>query len=213
MIPWELEADELVTCNCAWGCPCQFNARPTHGRCEAIAGFRIRKGHFGDTPLDGLNAVAVMAWPGAIHEGGGRAHMIIDERADAAQRRALLAILSGQETEPGATVWNVFATTLTRVFDPDFKPIEIEIDVDARIGHISVADLVEGRGEPIRNPVTGKPHRARIVLPEGFEYNVAEIGSATSKSTGPVAISFENTYAQFAHIHLDNQGVVDREAA
>lgn len=213
MIPWELEADELVTCNCAWGCPCQFNALPTTGHCEAIAGFGIRRGHFGDTSLDGLNAVAVMAWPGPIHEGGGRAHLIIDERADEAQRNALLTILSGEETEPGATIWNVFSTTLEQVFDPDFKPIELEVDVEARTGRISVPGLVEGRGEPIRNPVTGKPHRARIDLPEGFEYSIAEVGSGTSKSNGPVAISFQDTYAQFAHIHLNNQGVVRQKAA
>lgn len=213
MVPWEVEADELVTCNCAWGCPCQFNALPTHGHCQAIAGFGIRSGHFGDTKLDGLNAVAVMAWPGPIHEGGGRAHLIIDERADAAQRHALLTILSGEETEPGATVWNVFSTTLDEVFDPDFEPIALEVDVDARVGRISVPGLIEGRGEPIRNPVTGHPHRARIELPDGFEYEVAEIGSATSKSTGPLAIAFENSYAQFAHIHLNNRGVVKRKAA
>lgn len=213
MVPWELEADELVTCNCAWGCPCQFNALPTTGHCEAIAGFSIKRGHFGDTSLDGLRAVAVMAWPGPIHEGGGKAQLIIDERADEAQRMALLAILSGEETEPGATIWNVFSATLAQVFDPEFKPIEIEVDVEERVGRFSVEGLVEARGEPIRNPVTGKPHRARIDLPEGFEYSIAEIGSATSKSTGPVALSFENTYAQFAHLHLNNQGVVRRKAA
>ena len=30
--------------------------------------------------------------------------------------------------------------------------------------------------EKIRNPVTGDTHRARINLPHGFEYEVAEIG-------------------------------------
>ncbi|MGH8194705.1 MAG: DUF1326 domain-containing protein [Woeseiaceae bacterium] len=213
MIPWELRADELVTCNCAYGCPCQFNARPTQGHCEAIAGFKIKQGYFGDTKLDGLNAVGVLWWPGAIHEGGGKAHMIIDERADEAQRKALLAILSGDETEPGATVWNVFASTLDKVFDPAFTTVELDIDVEQRIGRMSAKGLVEGRGEPIRNPVTGAKHRARIELPEGFEYNIAEMGSATSRSTGPLAVSFANSYAQFAHIHLNNQGVIKRAAA
>ena len=36
-----------TTCNCAWGCPCQFNALPTHGRCEAMVAVRIREGHYG----------------------------------------------------------------------------------------------------------------------------------------------------------------------
>lgn len=213
MIPWELQADELVTCNCAYGCPCQFNAPPTRGQCEAIAGFKIKQGYFGDTKLDGLNAIGVLWWPGAIHEGGGKAHMIIDERADEAQRKALLTILSGDETEPGATVWNVFASTLDEVFDPAFTAVELDIDVEERIGRMSAKGLIEGRGEPIRNPVTGAEHRARIELPDGFEYNSAEMGSATSRSTGPLAISFANSYAQFAHIHLNNQGVIKRAAA
>ncbi len=213
MTPWEIQADELVTCNCAYGCPCQFNANPTNGNCEAMAGFLIKSGHFGDTRLDGLCAVGVMKWPGPIHEGGGKAFMIVDERADEAQRNALLTILSGGETEPGATIWNVFAATMEQVFDPAFKPIEIEIDVEERTGRVFVSGLAESSGEPIRNPVTGEAHRARIDLPDGFEYTLAEMGSATFKTSGPIEMSFTDTYAQFAHIHLNNHGIVKGAAA
>ena len=159
MIPWEVQADEFVNCNCAYGCGCQFNALPTHGRCEAVGGFAIKKGHFADVKLDGLRAVAVMQWPGPIHQGRGKAFMIVDERADQRQREALLAILSGKETKPFATIWNVFASTMEKVFDPVFKPIDIAIDVDSRKGHIRVDGLVDVKGEPIRNPVTGHEHR------------------------------------------------------
>lgn len=183
MTPWEIQADELVTCNCAYGCPCQFNARPTHGNCEAMAGFQIKQGHFGDTRLDGLRAVGVLWWPGAIHEGGGKAFIIVDERADEAQRQALLTILGGEETDPGATVWNIFASTMEEVFEPVFKPIEIEVDVEARVGRVFVEGLAESSGEPIRNPVTGEPHRARIDLPNGFEYSLAEGESSVTFST------------------------------
>jgi hypothetical protein len=213
MTPWEIRADELVACNCAYGCPCQFNALPTRGNCEALAGFQIIKGNFGDTPLDDLRAVAAMWWPGAIHEGGGKAFTVVDERADEAQRRALLTILSGEETDPGATVWNVFAGTLEEVFEPVFKPIDIAVDVEARIGRVYVEGLAESSGEPIRNPVTGEPHRARIDLPHGFEYSLAEVGSATFNTTGPIKMSFEDCYAQFAHIHLNNHGIVEGAGA
>jgi hypothetical protein len=213
MIPWDVQADELVTCNCAYGCGCQFNALPTHGFCEAIGGFAIKKGHFGEVKLDGLKAVAVMQWPGPIHEGRGKAFLIVDERADKAQREALLAILSGKETKPFATVWNVFASTMEKVFDPAFKPIDIAIDVDARKAHVRVDGLVEVTGEPIRNPVTGHEHRARIDLIGGFEYEIAEIGSGAAKTGGPIALSWQKTYAQFAHIHLNNDGIVSSRKA
>lgn len=213
MTPWELQIDELATCNCAYGCPCQFNALPTYDNCEAVVGLQITRGHFGDTTLDGLRAVAVMWWPGPIHEGGGKAFIIVDERADEAQRAGLLTILSGDETEAGATVWNVFAATFDQVFDPAFEAIDIAVDVDARVGHVRVDGLVESRGEPIRNPVTGEEHRARISLPDGFEYTLAEMGASHFKSTGPIELSGEDRYAQFAHLHLNNNGQVRSAAA
>ncbi|PPR28097.1 MAG: hypothetical protein CFH38_00171, partial [Alphaproteobacteria bacterium MarineAlpha10_Bin1] len=51
MIDWRIKAREFANCNCAYGCPCQFNALPTHGTCEAAIGFQIDEGHFGDVKL------------------------------------------------------------------------------------------------------------------------------------------------------------------
>jgi hypothetical protein len=208
MTPWEIQADQFTNCNCAYGCPCQFNALPTYGNCAAISGYDIKKGHFGDVKLDGLRVATAFWWPGPVHEGGGKAFIIIDEDADDDQRAALLSILSGENTEPGTTFWNVFAATFDKVFEPEFKPIEVEIDVDARQALVKVEGLIEITGEPIKNPVTGDEHRARINLPNGFEYSVAEMGSASGVSRGPVALEFKDTYGQFAHIHLSNEGVI-----
>jgi hypothetical protein len=208
MIEWELQAKEFVNCNCAYGCPCQFNALPTHGDCRAIAAYDIIKGRYGDVKLDGLKVVGIFSWPRAIHEGGGRALLVVDEQASEAQRGALLSILSGEDTKPGATIWNVFAATFEEVLPPQFKPIDVTIDVEARTGKINVNGLVEMHGEPIRNPVTAAEHRARIELPNGFEYTVAEMGSGSSKAYGPIPFEVTDTYGQFAHIHLNNNGVV-----
>lgn len=213
MTPWEIQADEFVTCNCAYGCPCQFNALPTNGHCQAVAGFAIKRGKFGDVTLDGLRAVGVMRWPGAIHEGHGEAYMIVDERANDAQRDALLTILSGQETEPFATVWNVFASTMETVHEPVFKPIDIAIDVESRSGQLGVDGLIEARGEPLRNPISGEEHRARIDLIGSFEYEIAEMGSGNARTGGPIELSWDDSYAQFAHIHLNNKGVVPHTGA
>jgi hypothetical protein len=72
-----------------------------------------------------------------------------------------------------------------------------------------VPGVVETIGEPIRNPVTGAEHRARIDLPYGFEYRIAEMGSASTTATGAVKLDLKNSYGQFAHLHLSNKGVVD----
>ena len=71
MIDWMLRGPEIATCNCAYGCPCQFNALPTSGNCTASVAMRIDKGHFGDVRLDGLHWAGIFAWPGAVHEGRG----------------------------------------------------------------------------------------------------------------------------------------------
>ena len=91
------------------------------------------------------------------------------------------------------------------VFD---EAADIAIDVDKRIGHVRVDGLIETSGKPIVNPVTGAEHRVRIDLHDGFEYTLAEIGSSTFSSKGPVQMTFEDRYAQFAHIHLNNHGIV-----
>ena len=63
-------------------------------------------------------------------------------------------------------------------------------------------------GEPIRNKVTGEESRAQIVLPAGFEYEVADIGSASSRTSWPMPLSLKDSYGQFANLHLNSHGVV-----
>ena len=209
-VEWRVKATELGNCNCAYGCPCQFNALPTHGRCHGLFGLEIEEGHFGAVRLNGLRAVIVVSFPGAVHEGNGTMQLVIDERADTAQRDAIEKILTGEETEPMATVWAVLSAMSPNKLETLFQSIEFAVDVEARRGHFSVPGIVETVGEPIRNPVTGAKHRARIELPDGFEYRVAEMGSASTRATGAIPLpGLENTYGQFAHIHINNKGVVD----
>lgn len=212
MTPWEIQGSELINCNCSYGCPCQFNALPTNGNCEAMGAIGIDTGHYGEVRLDGLKIGVVFSWPGAIHEGKGKCQPIVDVRASPQQREALLKIMSGQDTEPFATMFAVFATTLEKVFDPIFTTIEYAVDVDARRGKVRAEGVFELDGEPIRNPVSGKEHRARIDLPHGFEYELAEIGSASSRSSGNLAVELKNSYAQFARLHLNNKGPVRHRA-
>ncbi len=146
--------------------------------------------------------------PGPIHEGNGKAIAFVDENADQKQRDALLKIMTGQDTAPFATMFAVYAATVTKMHDPVFTKIDLELDIDGRRGRIFVKDYIDTIGEPIRSKATGAESRAQIVLPEGFEYTVAEIGSASSKTKGPVEVEMKDTYGQFARLHLNNNGVV-----
>ncbi len=174
----------------------------------AIAACEIDEGYFGDVRLDGLRAVWIGKWPGAVHEGNGTLQVIVDKRANEAQRQALRKILHGEETEPGATMWNVFTAMSSTVLDPIHAEIQFEVDIEGRRARLVVPGLIESTGEPIRNPVTGEESRARIDLPNGFEFTLAEMGSGTSKVTGTIPLDLAASYGQFAHIHLSTHGIV-----
>ena len=208
MTVWEIKGEEFVNCNCDYGCPCQFNAPPTHGSCAAVCGYRIDSGYYGDVTLDGLRAALVVWWPGPVHAGNGKMQIIVDDRASDAQRDALVRIIQGEDTAPMATMWSVYSAMCPTKLATLSKPITLEIDVEGRTGRISVPGVFETSGEPIRNPVTGDIHRARIDLPHGFEYEIAEIGSASTQADGEIKLRFAASYGQFATLHLNNDGVV-----
>ena len=107
-IEWRVRADEFGSCNCSYGCPCQFNALPTHRFCEGFFGYKISEGHFGDVRLDGLNVALVVHCPGALHEGNCTTQLIIDERADPRQREALMKIMRGEDRGNGHDLVGAF---------------------------------------------------------------------------------------------------------
>jgi len=205
---WRMKAKYYEACNCAYGCPCNMNGFPTHGYCAGTVAFAVTEGDRDGVDLAGAKVAGAVKWPGAIHEGNGEAIAFVDERANDAQRDALLKIMTGQDTDPFATMFAVYASTVTTMHPPVFTPIDLEIDVARRTGRVAVAGYFEMTGEPIRNAVSGEESVARIWLPNGFEYEVAEIGSATSHSQGPVQVSIDAKYGQFANLHLNNHGVV-----
>jgi len=205
---WTIHGKEFANCNCAYGCPCQFNAPPTYGKCWAVVGIQIDQGHHGSTPLDGLKVAGIFKYPGAIHMGNGEAVPIVDSRANAVQRDALLRIMSGQDTVPGATMFAVFFSMLTKVYDPVFAEIDFAVDIDKRRAKLHVPGYIEQRGEPIVNPVTGAEHRIRIQPVGGFEFKEAEIGRGWTKTQGPISYELTDSYGQFAELHLCQDGII-----
>jgi len=186
MIDWSIEAVSFGNCNCDYGCPCQFERRPSYGNCHGFEVGRIERGHFGGITLDGLCYALLYAWPGAVYEGNGTMQAIIDEHAAQEQRKALATVLHGGETEEAKTLWWVFRAMSTTVHDPIFKPIEFEVDIERRTARVSIPGVLDSTGRPIVSPATGDQHRVRIDIPHGIEFEIAEIGSASTIATGRV---------------------------
>ena len=59
-----------------------------------------------------------------------------------------------------------------------------------------------------RNPVTGEEHRARINLPNGFEYDTCEAGRGWAETKGPIALSTKDSHAHFTRLLMTESGVV-----
>lgn len=207
-VEWQLQGVEVANCSCEWGCPCQFNALPSHGHCRALTFVQVDRGYYGDVPLDGLRWGILAAWPGPIHFGDGTFQTIVDERADPRQRDALEAIALGRDTEPGTLVWQIFSTTVSTVLPTLARPIELQIDMTARTASLFVPGVIEGSVSPIRNPKTGEPHHARITLPNGFEYTEAEVASGRAIAAGAIPLELSDTHAHLARIHWSTHGVV-----
>ena len=60
-VDWLLKGPKIASCNCDYGCPCEFNGRPTRGVCEGLEVQRIEQGHFGELRLDCHAAVRCAA--------------------------------------------------------------------------------------------------------------------------------------------------------
>ena len=171
---WRTKGTLLQGCNCDYGCPCNFNAPPTHGTCDGTWVGHIDEGNYGDAGLGGLNFAIGAHWPGALHLGNGEGFVLIDERGDQAQREGLLAILTGKVGGP----FGILANTISKMHEPQFLPFEVKLDganSTARAGNAVALEM-----EPIRNPVTGAEAYPGLVLPQGLLYK--ESTRASSKT-------------------------------
>ena len=206
---WYIEGKSFGNCNCVYGCPCQFEDIPTDGHCNGVEVLHIDKGHFGDVDLAGLRSAMLYAWPGPVFEGNGQMQAIIDERANDAQRAALKTVLHGGETDEAATHWWVFHAMSSTVHETLYKPIDCEIDIEARRARVSIPGILTSTGRPIRAPHSdGAEHRVRIDIPGGIEFDFAEVGSALTKATGAITLDLNDSYGQWHTMRHAPGGVV-----
>ena len=206
-IDWHIKGKQFGNCNCNYGCPCQFNAPPTDNYCHGIGAFLIEEGFFGDTDLAGVKAVSMMKFPGPIHDGNGEMQIILDSNSTLIQQNAIQSIIYGKETEPMATAFSMYVYMMTKIYHPLIKNIELDINIETRICNLKAENIITTKTEPIKNPITGDPHRARIVLPKGMEFKEAEMGSGTTEAYAAFDTNFKNTYVQIASLNLTQKGI------
>jgi len=168
---WRLDGDYCETCSCDYLCPClpsNLSAEPTKGHCYFALVFHVERGTRGSVSLDGLSFAVFGYTPAAMGSGNWSVGVVVDERADSAQRDALTAIASGQAGGPMAAL----APLLGKFLGVEAKSIHYQRSGLQR--SVSIPDMLdqalEGTpslskpGEPVVIDNGAHPANSRLAL-------------------------------------------------
>lgn len=187
---WKISGDYFEACSCDSVCPCPTSglaARPTKGFCDAGLVFHIERGTHGTTSLDGLNFAVLLHTPGPMGAGNWTVGLIVDERATAAQREAIVSIGSGQGGGPMAAV----GPLVTKFAGVESRPIQIERSGMRRSVSISgmldiSVDGIPGASpsEPIYLDNVGHPAASRLALAKASRGHMHAFGINWDDTSG-----------------------------
>ena len=189
------------SCNCDWGCPCNFDVAPSYGHCDGVYMFAVREGRYGEVPLDGLHFAWAAHSPGPLHEGNVTAALIIDESATSEQREVVTTLWrSGSSGLPFDILNSVTATWLETVY-ASFDVELAGISTKAKIGGGKIYELALSR---VKNPVTGADEELYLDKPTGFTSKRSELGMSEVARFSCDGLSFDTSgkyseYAEFGY--------------
>jgi len=200
--PWRIKGKWLEYCNCNPGCTCNFSGYPTSddGSCKTFVGVPVDEGHCGDVDLAGVKFAAIVDWPGPIHEGNGKAVLVVDPAASEEQVNALAQICTGQL---GGMPWEIFGKTYQAV---GIVRAPIEWQIDGRRTWMRIEGVGEAEGDTLKNPVTGADNVVEIVLPEGFIWTRGECGQGSFEAEAEgIHLKYDDTNWIYAGVDWSNQ--------
>ncbi len=171
-LSYRLKGTGYEFCSCNPGCTCNFSGFPSSsdGACKAFVGNVIEEGRCGDVDLSGVTAVAIIDWPRAIHDGGGRAVFVVPPETTDEQVGVLAQIYTGQL---GGMPWEILGGTFEVA---GLVKAPITITGDGMAVTMTVDGIGTAAGRYFANPVTGERHEASIVLPDGFIWTEGQCG-------------------------------------
>ncbi|EKF17527.1 DUF1326 domain-containing protein [Nitratireductor pacificus] len=173
---WALKGELVLSCNCTVFCPCVLslgNHPPTEGYCQTWAGFRIDKGHYGETDLSGLNLGLIMEIPGYMSRGNWTAGLFLDERASIYAEKAIGKIFSGKA---GGT------TALLSILVGQFLGIErapVSYETEGKTRIFQIPKIIDGA----ITPIAGKDGEGDTVISNSQYWIAPEITVARSEKS------------------------------
>jgi hypothetical protein len=190
-------------------CGCQFNLPSTHGYCQTAYVGNVVHGHFNETPLAGLKWAGLWKWPGEIAAGNGTRLIVIDERANEAQRIALETIISGEACVPLSNVFSVYGSMCEHFLDTLLLPIELEADFENRTATASIPGVLTSRARPLINEFSGEPFHVALARPSGsIEFTYADLALGTTTVSGGMDMAFSDSFAMLCVHHFNQDGLI-----
>lgn len=122
---WKIEGELILNCNCNVFCPCVISLGkhpPTEGYCHGWGAIEITDGHYGDTPLSGINVGILLDIPGKMANGNWTVALYVDEATSDAAVEGLEKIFSGQA---GGTT-GLFSLLVSTFLGTKRAPVTIE---------------------------------------------------------------------------------------
>lgn len=181
---WELAGEFMESCNCDYLCPCIYTnsqGAVTHDYCTSIQVYRIDRGRHDDIRLDELKFALVIRSGKIMSDGNWIFAGVVDAQANAAQRKALAAIVSGEAGGPPSVIRDNLVSDFRGV---EFRPIEFCMEGLGRSTTIEdfVSFEVKGVlsksaiGSPLYIDNTEHPANARVALAQATHLHVHGFG-------------------------------------
>ena len=187
---WRLTGKGYEFCNCQPGCTCNFSGFPTSpdGSCKAAVAVDIDTGYCGSVDLTGIKSLAIIDWPKAIHDGGGKAVFVVPPAVTDEQVGCLAQIFTGAL---GGMPWAILGSTYSVA---GLVRAEVEIHHDGMHSRLNVPGVGTATGTTLKNPVTGEDNHAAIVLEHGFIWKRGDCGQGTfDVEAEGIHLQFDNT--------------------
>lgn len=194
---WSMKGSLIGACSCDWGCPCNFDARPTQGFCQGGYTVVVKEGRFGDVVLDGVTFAWIGDSPGPLHEGNVTAALIVDSATTPEQRAALERLDEGGGV---GSPFDIFAAVTAKRIGPIVAPIEVTLDGIRSKVKIGGGKIYEVAVTRIKNPVTGEEEEIYLDKPTGFTSLRAEMGMSSVLRVEADGLSYDHSgkYAEYA---------------
>lgn len=189
---WNLSGDWFDVCKCNIPCPCIFAQTPTYGDCDGVLVYHIKKGQYGEIPLNGLNVLALSYFKGNIWSGNTKVDIAVffDERANKEQRDALNMIFTGK----AGGFMAEFAKLIGEVRRIEFAPIKFEIADDLAYWSAEIPGKVLVKGEALTGPMTPTGKRVQTINAPGSEVGpgtVATWGTAVTDEVNAPEVRYQ----------------------